>query len=509
MHASGVMRVTHSGRRSRLPLLCALVALLLGACATPDGLAPRGALLAPDEVLATHSLAAVTYSAARWPAPNWWTALGDPGLDALVAEALHDNPDLELAQSRADAAQAAAGLAAAGRLPSATASASISGSHLPGTVLPPPMGGHFGWLQYGYARFKWDIDLWGGQRAAWEAAVGRAQAAEVDLQAARLTLAAAVARAWARLGYAFQQQGLADAELRRAIHVRDLTGQRVDAGISNRLQLERSDAGVAQAQGAQAAAARAVDAARIALSRLLGKGPDRGLRIERPRQPLAPAVLQLPPDVPAQLLGRRPDLVAGRWRVEAAARDIRAARTAFLPNISISALVGLAARGGDALLQLPARFFQVGPAISLPLFDGGRLRADLAGRDADYDGAVARYNQTLVAAVGEVAGHVHDLQGLALQVRAQEQALAAARAAWDLAEQRYRAGVGSFLEALDVRRDLLQAEQGLAALQAEQVDVSLQLMQALGGGYRASPDTATPDRSAARAVPAITREHAS
>lgn len=481
-------------RRGRV-LLC-VPALLLAACATPDGLAPSGELLAPGAVAATRSLAAVTYSAAQWPARNWWKTLGDPALDALVAEALRDNPDLDAAQARAAAAQAAAGLAAAARLPSAAASASVSGSRLPGTVLPPPMGGHFGWLKYGYADFKWDIDLWGGKRAAWEAAVGQAQAAEVDLQAARLTVAAAVVRAWARLGLAFQQQDLAADELSRAERVRELTRQRVDAGISSRLQLKRSDAEVAQAQGAQAAAARAVDATRIALARLLGKGPDRGLQLQRPQQPLAPAALQLPPDVPAQLLGRRPELVAARWRVEAAARDIHAARTQFLPNISISALAGLAARGGDTLLQLPARFFQVGPALSLPLFDGGRLRANLAGRDAEYDGAVAHYNQALVAAVNEVAAHVHDLQGLATQVAAQERALVAARDAWELAEQRYRAGVGSFLEALDVRRELLQAEQGLAALQGEQVDVSLQLMQALGGGYQASPDLATVDGQA-------------
>lgn len=473
--------------RLRLPPLvagCAMV-LLLGGCASSRGLKPSGHMTDVDTLHAERSLAHAPLTNAEWPAEDWWKTLDDAQLDRLVAEALQDNPDLAAASARARKAEAQAGLARADRRPSINASGSLSGAHLPGTLVPSPMGGHFGWVEYGYANFKWDLDLWGGKRAAWEAAVDQAHAAVVDEHAARLAVSTSVARAYARLGYAFRQQSIAGNELERAGNAHKLTAQRVAAGIDSQFQLRRSDAEVAQARRQLAAARHEVDAARIALSVLLGKGPDRGLDVHQP-QPLTPTELALPPELPANLLGRRPDLVAARWRVEAAGRNIKSAKARFLPDISLGAMAGFAAGGSDTLFQLPARFFQVAPAISLPIFNGGSLRANLAARDADYDLAVAGYNKTLIGALNQVADDVKELGSLQEQSHAQQQSLEAAKQAWKLSEQRYKAGVGSYLEALDVRQQLFEAEQGAAALHARQVDLSIQLIQALGGGYRAA-----------------------
>ena len=140
--------------------------------------------------------------------------------------------------------------------------------------------------------------------------------------------------------------------------------------------------------------------------------------------------------------------------------------------------------GGGNPLTLPSRFYQLGPSLSLPIFDGGRLRANLAGKDAQYDLAVAQYNQTLVGALNEVADDVSALQSLQDQMAAQKRAQQAAEDAWQLALQRYQAGIGSYLEALSVRQQLLVANRGMAALAARQVDLSVQLIEALGGGYR-------------------------
>jgi outer membrane protein TolC len=147
-------------------------------------------------------------------------------------------------------------------------------------------------------------------------------------------------------------------------------------------------------------------------------------------------------------------------------------------------MAGVIRLGGGNPFTLPARFYQLGPSLSLPIFDGGRLRANLSTKDAQYDLAVAQYNQTLVGAVNEVADDVSATQSLQRQLAAQQRAQAAARQAWDLALQRYQAGVGSYLEALSVRQQLLAADRGVAALQAQQVDRSIQLIQALGGGYQ-------------------------
>ncbi|HEX7339408.1 MAG TPA: efflux transporter outer membrane subunit [Rhodanobacteraceae bacterium] len=477
-------------RLSPLVAACAMAVVLAG-CASSRGIKPSGQLVGVDTLHAQRSLAGAPLTQAAWPASNWWTGLDDPQLDALVAEALKHNPDIAIAAARAREAQAQAGVVDANRKPGVKLSASASGAFLPGTILPAPLGGHFGWVKYGYLGFHWDLDLWGGKRAAWEAAVDQAHAAQVDAHAARLMVSVDVARAYAQLGYAFKQQSIAHEELQRAGDAHKLTAQRVEAGIDSKLQLKRADAEVAAAKEQSAAAGRAVDAARVALSVLLGQGPDRGLDIHQPA-PLAPAKLALPPNLPANLLGRRPDLVAARWRVEAAGRSIKAAKAKFLPDISLGAMAGLINKGGAPLFELPAKFYQIAPALSLPIFDGGALRANLAGRDAQFDLAVATYNKALIGAINQVANDVQGLHALAAQSAAQQQALTAAREAWQLSEQRYKAGVGSFLEALNVRQQLLQAEQLAAQLHAQQVDLSIQLVQALGGGFDAASQPAVP-----------------
>lgn len=475
-------------RIAPLALTAALVASLAG-CASTGGLYSDTTLLKANRLASARSFDG-TPLAANWPTGDWWTQLGDPRLDALVKEALKDNPDLAVARARARAAEADAGAVEAGTLPTVNAGASIAGARLPTTLVPAPFGGRFSWVKYGYLSFNWNIDLWGGQRDAWEAALGRARAAAIDARAARLQISADVARAYAHLGYACVQQDLGREQVQRARTVLKLTQQRLAAGIDSRLQLQQASTELATAQQQQAAADRVVSGARTQLAALLGKGPDRGLDIGRPAA-LAPARVALPSRLPAELLGHRPDVVAARLRVEAATKDIASAKTRFLPNLSLGALAGLAAGGSGNLFQLPARFYQVAPAVNLPIFEGGRLRANLAGRDAARDLAVAQYNKTLVGALDQIADNLDAVHSIQIQSAAQQRALDAAREAWTLAMQRYKAGVGSYLEALTVQRQLLAAEQERAALHAEQVDLSVQLIQALGGGYRPDPTPAT------------------
>ncbi len=478
----------------RLHFLAAATALTfaLAGCVSSGGLHPDGTPTDPASLKADRSVAAFNLSPAAWPSADWWTGLGDPQLDALIAEALQDNPGLGVAAARARAAQAEAGIADAARGPSVNGGAAVAGARPPAALLGNKA--HFAMAKYGYASFKWDLDLWGGKRAAWEAAVGQARAAEVDARAARIELSGNVARAYAQLGYAFTQQDLAAGELKRADQSRELTRQRVAAGIDNQIQLKQSDAEVASAEQDTALAKRAVDAARSSLSVLLGKGPDRGLEIARP-QLLQPTALAVPANLPLELLGHRADLVAARWRVEAAGKDIKAAKTEFLPNISIGAMAGVISMGGGNPFSLAGRFYQFGPSLSLPIFDGGKLRANLSGKDAQYDLAVAQYNQTLVGALNQVTDDLSALQSVQEQLTAQQRAQDAAQQAWQLALQRYQAGIGSYLEALVVRQQLLAANRGMAALQAQQVDLSVQLIQALGGGFQPQAEAPTPSPS--------------
>lgn len=470
----------------RLQILAAAtgLSLALAGCVSSGGLHPEGTLTDASSLKSERSLNGATLSPAAWPANDWWTGLGDPQLSALIGEALKDNPTLAVADSRARQAQAEVGVADAERGPSVNAGANVVGQRLPLTAAPTDLGGgEFTWFKDARASLSWGLDLWGGKRAAWEAALGQKHAADIETQAARIELSTNVARAYVQLSYAFAQQDVAKAEHERATTARQLTQQRVGAGLDNQLQLKQSDTEVANADQQLAAANRAIDAARSSLSVLLGKGPDRGLDIGRPAL-LSPAALSVPADLSTELLGHRADIVAARWRVEAAGKEIKVAKTQFLPNVSISAMAGVAAFGSINPMQLPARFYTFGPAISLPIFDGGRLRSNLSAKDAQYDEAVAQYNQALVRAVNEVADGYDAVQSAKDQVAAQQRAVDAATQAWQLSEQRYKAGVGNYLEALIVRQQLLAAQERLAALQSQQVDLSVQLIQALGGGFR-------------------------
>jgi len=476
-----------------LPLVAAMV---LAGCASSGGLTPTGQLRSTNTVSADKSLSGTPISDAAWPARDWWTQLGDPQLNGLIDEALVGNPDLALVDARVQQAAARSAGADAARMPTVGAKASLPGAQLP-EELVPFMGGNFGFLKMLTLNFNYTFDLWGGERAAWEAALGEQRAVEVDAKAARLSLSADVARAYSQLSYAYQAQDVARDDLARASNLLELTRKRLKAGLDSEAQLHQGEADEASAQQRMAQANNAVESAQVALASLLGQGPDRGLSLQRP-QVLHPVALALPANLPADLLGRRPDIVAARWRVEAASQNIKNAKAGFYPNVNLSAAVGLLSAHTSDLFQLSNRYALVTPAISLPIFDGGRLRANLQSRDADYDLAVAQYNKTLVSAFNQVAEQVHTLRSLDEQEAAQQRALQAAKQAWDLAMLRYKNGVGSYLEVLIVQKTLLTADLQLAAIHTQQIDNSVLLVRALGGGYsEPAPQHASTDARAA------------
>ncbi|MEO6966952.1 MAG: efflux transporter outer membrane subunit [Rhodanobacteraceae bacterium] len=467
--------------------LCAFVCVLsLVGCTSTHGLRPQGRTLDAATLQAQRSVAGVPVTPAAWPQQDWWKAFNDAQLDGLVDEALAGNPDLAAADARVRKALALAEVAGAARKPSLGALAGAAGARIPKTLFPSPTGGHFGVTQYGILDFKWDFDVGGGKRAALHAAFGQARASEVEAQAARLTLSANAVSAYAALADAYTRRDLAQQALQRAQTFQKLTAQRVRAGIDSRFQSTQIDAETADAQAQLAAADNDVRGSGIALAVLLGRGPDRALAIARP-QPLPATALALPSDLPVELLGRRPDVVAARWRVEAAASNIKFAKAAFLPDVSITALAGLVAGPGASLLQASAGLYSIAPALSLPIFEGGKLRGNLAGKDADYDLAVAQYNKTVIDAINEVAEYVDDLRALDVQSAREKQSLTSAQQAYALAMQRYRGGVGNYLEALTVRSQLLDAERRLAALRIRRAGAAVQLIEALGGGFE--PDT--------------------
>lgn len=477
-------------RRSLLPL--AFGATLLSACTSMGQLTAAQTPRDPATLSASRSLGNATLSPAAWPGERWWSAFGDPQLDALIDEALANSPTLAMADARARKAQAQAGVAAAVRLPSVGASAQVNGVQLPEGLAGSKVGGKLNVADVLMLSLKFSPDLWGQSRSRWEAAVDNAHAADVDAQSARVTLAANVARTYIALAQAFDMQDATQADAARSASALQLSEQRKQAGLDNGIAVEAKRSAAAAAQQQAQLSNQRIAGMRNALATLVGADPDRGLAISRPQ--LAQPRLAIPSELSSDLLARRADVVSARWRVEAAQRSIDASKAAFYPSLNLSAIVGLVSGGLSDLFNSKALLLNGGPALSLPIFEGGLLRSQLRGSEADHDLAVAGYNQTLLNAIREVADAVQAARALDDQIASATQARSAAASAHAQVQQRYRAGLATRLDVLSAEQPVLQLDQLLSSLRAQRRTASVDLDQALGGGIAPS----APDQTASK-----------
>ena len=460
---------------------CALCILAAAGCASLGDSKTHALERDPASLEAARTLESRAAQAA-WPAGDWWKSFGDPQLDALEQESLRTSPSLALAEARVRRAQALAQEAGAVLKPQVNGSASITRDRFgENYIFPPPFGG--AWYTQPSARldFGYEFDFWGRNRASVRAALGEAKAAEVDVGAARLVLSVAIAQAYLELESQYTQRDVAQATLDQRVKLRDLTAQRVSAGLDSQVELKQAETAIPQTREQIARHDEAIALGRHRIAALLGEGPDRGLDVQRPHT--RPAHVGLPSTLPADLIGRRPDVAAQRLRIEAAGATIDVAKASFYPNVSLSAYVGLQSLGLSQFLSGGSAIAGVGPALSLPIFEGGRLRANLESKQADYDAAVEQYNGAIVEAVREVADSVASMRALDVRRGEQRQALASAQAAYDLALIRYREGLGNYLQVLSAETPLLAQRSLGAELDARERVLSVNLIRALGGGY--------------------------
>ncbi len=464
----------------RIALLLPLIALTLTGCVDHGNWKPAPQLK-PDALTSTQTLKDAKLDAAAWPQDQWWRSYGDPQLDALVEAALAGSPSLEIAQARLRAAQAQAVSAGAAREPQVALNASITRERFPQNELyPAPIGGS--WVTAGNATldFSWDLDLWGRNRQLLAAARAGEAAAEADRQAARLAISVAVVQAYIQFDLNYSLLDVTQDNLKQQQSILDLTQQRVSAGLENTARVKQSEGTLALTRAGLAFVEANIELSRNQLSDLIGAGPDRGQALQRPHLN-APAEIALPSQLPADLLGRRPDVAAARALVEAANRGVKAAQADFYPNINLAAFAGLQPVGLSQVFD--SRTFGAGPALSLPLFNRGALRGQLYGRQAQFDSSVGQYNQTLLDAVKDVADVVANWRGLERETLQEETALDAAQRSYDLTSERYRAGLDNYLSVLSSQNQVLLAQTLRAELQARRLTFSVNLVQALGGGY--------------------------
>lgn len=463
------------------PVLLAITATLAG-CGLPD-LGARPEIRTPATLESARSLGAAS-SSASWPQDAWWQAYGDPQLDQLVAEALAGSPDVAAAQARVRQARGVVERTGADRLPQVGAQGSAGAvkqsynNGIPAEFVPK------GWRSNGSLALTgdFDLDLWGRRRNLLAAATSEAEAALADAGQARLIITSNVVSSYFDLARLLER----DRALEEAVASRDrlsgLIGRRAQQGLENQTPVRQNLAETARARMALTANREQIAARRHALAALLGAGPDRGLSIQPSALTQVPAT-PLPADAGIALAGRRPDIVAARLRVEASGKRIDVAKTAYLPDISLSGLIGLTSLGLSNLIDSGSTNGSAAAAFSLPIFDGGRLRGEYRQARGTFDLAVADYNATVVDALREVADAVASREAALVQEREATQARSEAEAAYALAAKRYDAGLTNYIEALSAQQVALEAREAAIDAHFRTLASEVALQRALGGGF--------------------------
>jgi len=466
-----------TGSRRRWTFSLALIAL--SGCASVPEVGNRPNIAKVEKLATARTLAGPQ---ADWPSDRWWQDFGDPQLDQLMDEALAASPTIAQAAARIRLAASQADFARAALLPKAGLMATARYSRISQNI-GLPADGDWRLIGAGLLSASYDIDLWGRNRSALRAAVSEQDAVAADAAEARLALTTSLASVYADLAQQFLRRSVAaDAlDVRRA--TLDLVTRRFHAGLDPQAALEQAQAGVDAAVGAVAAADEAIALNRNMLAALVGAGPDRGLDI-RPPELARRRAPRLPADAAIGLIGRKPEIVSARWQVEAEGQHIAVARAGFYPNINLAGLIGFASVGLSKLFNDASLIGSAGPAVSLPIFDGGRLRANYRGARARYDVAVTQYDAALLRGLHDVADVVASLHALAPRQVAADSATAREEAAYHLSLLRYQGGLADYQSVLIVENALLDARDQAAALRLRGFVLDIALVNALGGGFR-------------------------
>ncbi|MDI4631878.1 efflux transporter outer membrane subunit [Pelomonas sp. V22] len=466
-------------------------AIAVAALAVLSGCASVGSsFVAPkfEPAAASYRHASVRPADAALPS-SWWTVFKDPALDALEQRALRDNPSVEASFQRLVEARAQLGLVRSDEGVKFGVGTSAGYSHSSKNTSQAIMLGRRtveGTNFTAGASLSYELDLWGRVRRAVEAADAQALVAQTDRDGVLLMLSSQVAASY------YQLRGLDTdiAILERALGTRRETEQlvtaRFDNGLSNELDLSRARVERANAESDLHEARRQRQALEHGLAVLVGASPSEPLMAPQAGElPLPPSI---PTSLPAQLLAQRPDLASSVAGLRALNAQVGVAESAFYPSISLTGNYGFASEKLRELSRDSSQQFSVGPlALNLPLFDGGRNKANLAAAQARYAQAVANHGGKLLTALREVEDALSDVQQRQLQAEAQAQAQVAAARAYEVARARYERGVSSYLDVTDAQRSNLASDRAAAQIRTQRLLAAVNLARSLGGGW--APDS--------------------
>lgn len=410
---------------------------------------------------------------------QWWTIYGDPVLDDLVTRSLAANQDLRAAAARVDEARALAGIARGNAWPQLSVGGELTREQTSKTtdvVFPATLTTNY---RVPFVA-SWEIDVFGRVRRLSEGARADAAAMLATFEATRLALAAEVASSYFALRGADQEIDLLRETKKLREQALSLVTTRFHSGSAAEVDVARAQVEFATTQADLAELQRSRAQLQNALAVLVGE-PASQFAVTTTAHPItAPTV---PAGLPAQLLERRPDVAAAERRLIAANARIGVAKAAFFPAISLTGNAGYASGDIDKLFQSDSRIWSVMPSVYLPIFQGGRNRANLARARAAFEGSVASYRQATLIAFREVQDALSATRWLQEQASAQLSALAAAQRASALAEVRYNAGYVSYLEVIDAQRTALATQRRSVRVEVDRLNASVALIKALGGGW--------------------------
>jgi len=485
--------------------LAAAIAALLSACGTvgPDFVAPKAVDTPAYRHAAVAADAAPAASeTARLPA-DWWTVFNDATLSQLEQRALRDNPNVRAAALRMVQAQAQLGVTRASQLPAVSVSAGISNSRTSAETSQGLALGHRSIEGNNYsvgANFSYELDLWGRVRRVVEASDAQALAAQDDRDGVLLMLSSQVATAYWQLRGLDAEMAILNNALATRRESQELIEARFNAGLSNELDVSRTRIERANAEADLHEVQRQRNTLEHALAVLVGASPSQPL-LPVPAQAAAgtgtgagalPQPPAIPVGLPASLLGQRPDLASSVATLKAFNAQVGVAEGAFYPSLSLTGNFGYASESLSNISHGSARQFSFGPlALSLPVFDAGRNRANLKLSKARYDEAVANHEGRLLTALREVEDALSDVRQRQQQGDVQLQAQQAASRALEVAQARYDRGVSTYLDVTDAQRSALAADRAAAQIRTQRLVAAVSVARALGGGWSQGAPEAT------------------
>lgn len=462
--------------------LIAIFSILAGCATIPDlGKIPKTKTATDYESNETFASVAVS---GTWPETNWWEMYGDAQLSRLIEKALQNAPSIAQAEARIRQAEGIAEQAGANLYPSISANGSYERLRQSYNQGFPEGSIPTGFRDVASISFNlnFQVDFWGKNRASLAAAISDVKAAELENEQARLIISTSVAGAYADLAQLYITLGSA----KDALHIRSqsaaLIKQRLDNGLENRGSYEQQVALLAATEAHIESLNEAILLARNRLIALVGIGPDQALSMEKPNiKHLRP--FGLPENLCADLLGRRPDIMAARMRAEAFRQRIHVAKARFYPNINLIGFIGHRSLGLEYFTSDDSLIAGIGPAVSLPILDGGALKGQYRQARAAYDGAVAAYNATLLHSLHDVANVVVSEKMLVPRMEKVDRTVQASEKAYEIIKNRYKEGLSQYLAVLRSEDSLIESRHVQAELRTRAFKLDVALVRSLGGGF--------------------------